>query len=62
MFDALDWAASSSSSTDRIDQIAAPAAVGCTDRSKSRWKEKHQRAKGRGSVLKFNFNLKQQTL
>jgi hypothetical protein len=41
----LDWARPSSSSTDRIDQIAAATAVASTDRSKSRWKNKNQRAK-----------------
>jgi len=30
---------------DRIDQIAAATAVASTDRSKSRWKNKNQRAK-----------------
>src|SRR5260370_42316731 len=39
----LDWTRPSSSSTDRIDQIAAATAVASTDRSKSRWKQ-NQRA------------------
>jgi hypothetical protein len=57
MFDAIDWAASSSSSTDRIDQIAAVAAATCTDRSTSRWKQKTNEPTGRGSVSKPTFNL-----
>jgi hypothetical protein len=54
LFDASDWAASSSSSMqDRIDQIAAVATVTCTDRSKSRWKQKANEPRERGSAPKL---------
>src|SRR5205085_5367260 len=46
----LDWARPCSSSTDRIDQIAAVATVTCTDRSKSRWKINQRAKTGRGSA------------
>src|ERR1700741_2324999 len=52
----LDWARPSSSSTDRIDQIAAVAAATCTDRSTSRWTQ-NQRATGRGSASKNTQTL-----
>jgi transposase len=41
---------------DRIDQIAALAAVRCADRSKSRWNTQNQRAIGRGSVARETRN------
>jgi hypothetical protein len=39
--------------TDRIDQIAAVTTVTCTDRSKSRWKQKTNEPTGRGSAPKL---------
>jgi len=43
--------------SDRIDQIAAVAAVTGTDRSKSRWKQKNQRANRKRKRSKINRNF-----
>src|SRR5437660_12706322 len=58
----LDWARPSSSSTDRIDHIAAVASVTGTDRSRSRWKIKTNAQNRKRKRSRENFNLHYQTL